>query len=184
MVGVEDLVFVYQNADTAILLGLSFGVYVVWKREVQPRLLNLEQTQEERKEKWAEQHLSGQERDILLDDAHGRIDAVEKAVSRLRARLQTLENGVAAETGFHEPVDGDFYRGGDRDRGDPDVSPDGGQVKDVDPDDSPTARSKRQRQAQASVTNDVDIDGVSAQQDPDSQQDRPDDRRGRGPSPS
>lgn len=115
MVGVDDLFWFYQNADTGILLALSIGAYIVWKREIQPRLNALEQTQRKRASKWRDQHLSGQERDLLLDDAHERIDDVEGAVARLRSRLQNLETGIAAETGYRTDVDDQFFRGGDAD---------------------------------------------------------------------
>lgn len=166
MVGVDDLFWFYQNADTAILLALTVGAYIVWKRDVQPRLQELEQTQERRAERWADQNLSDQERDILLDDAHERIDGVDQAVGRLRDRLRRLETCVAAETGF--------YRGGGSE---PDFDFGG-----CDPDDAPSAQSS------ASVTNDIDVSGGERpdrrhgvdprERDRDSgrQQDRTDDR--------
>lgn len=152
MAGVDDLFWLYQNADTAILLAVSLAAYIAWKRDIQPRLMALEDVQERRGEKWDDQKLSGQERDLLLDDAHDRIGRVEDAVARLRERLRRLENGVAAETGF--------YRGGDAE---PDFDFDG-----RSPDDAPSAQTSAMDEA-------IDQDRNTGRQ-----QDRSDDRPERG----
>lgn len=138
MPGVEDLFWLYQNADTGILLFMTVGAAYIWKRDIQPRLNDLETVQDQRSDKWSEQHLNDQERDILLDNAHDRLDQQEQAVRNLRNRLQRLERGVAAETGV-------FFRGGAGER-----RGDGGPEQEGDPDAAPSAR--------ATVTNDIDVE--------------------------
>ena len=115
MVGLESLLWAYQNSGPALLVMLSFVAGYVYRHDILPRLQEVEQTQEERAERWEDQQLNAQERTLLLDDAHERVDDVEKAVQRLKKRVRGIEQALAAERGDAYLRGGDSDHNGDRD---------------------------------------------------------------------
>jgi len=135
MVGLSDAIWIYQNSGPALLVILILGGGYVWKHEVQPRLNDLERTQEERGDRWEDHRVDARERILLIDDAHERVDQVEDAIQRLQDRLRDIEQAYARDHGEAVPDrftdlddfargDGeqqeDFVRGGgSSDQGDP-----------------------------------------------------------------
>jgi uncharacterized protein HemX len=115
MVGLGDIWFAYQNSGPLLLFVMIVGGALVYRRDIQPRLQNLEETQEQRASRWQDHELNAQERALLLDDAHERIDGVEEAVDRLRERLLEVQHAVAAEHGRNDAtgVHDDTPNGGD-----------------------------------------------------------------------
>lgn len=119
MVGVSDLFWVYQNSGPALLFALAAGMLYVWRHDIHPRLHDLEETQEQRRDRWDEQELNAQERAILIDDAHTRVDDIEEVTERLKRRVRGIEHAYAAQTGEtpsgYRPDDGGdgFDSGGD-----------------------------------------------------------------------
>lgn len=103
MVGLTDLWSLYQNSGPFLIFTLTLVVAYIWKFELQPRLDDLEDTQDQRGDKWQDQRLNAQERTMLIDDAHNRLDDVGQSVQRLKARLRSLEQTIAADRG--QPVD-------------------------------------------------------------------------------
>ena len=108
MFGLGDLFWVYQNSGPALLFILVVLVGYAWKHDVAPRLDAIEATQEDRGDELQERALSAQERDILLDNAHKRIDQAEQALHRLKARVRNIEQAVAAEHGRESLPDDDL----------------------------------------------------------------------------
>lgn len=119
MVGLSDLFWAYQNSGPALLFILVSGATLVWKMDIQPRLKDLEQTQEERGDRWADQRLNSRERAMLLEDAHERADDIEVVMSQLKERVRGIEQAYAIEHG-KAPGEG-FTRSapGDTDDGEP-----------------------------------------------------------------
>lgn len=103
MVGLDFVWSIYQNSGPALQIIVILGVAYVWKHDVQPRLDELEQTQENRGDRWQDQSLNSQERTMLIDDAHTRVDDIEDTVERLKTRLRAIEHAHAAAHG--RPVD-------------------------------------------------------------------------------
>lgn len=111
MVGLDTVWFAYQNSGPFLLFVLLAGMAYVWRHDIQPRLQDLEATQEARGSRWQDHELNAQERALLLDDAHERIDGMEEAVDNLRDRLLDVQHRVAAEHGRGNGVRD--YDGGD-----------------------------------------------------------------------
>lgn len=110
MVGLEFVWSLYQNSGPALQFVLILGVAYVWKHDIEPRLTDLEQTQENRSDRWSDQELNAQERAMLIDDAHERVDDIEAITSRLKTRVRGLEQAHAIE---HEnDVNGDYRADG------------------------------------------------------------------------
>jgi hypothetical protein len=99
MVGLEFLWSIYENSGPALQIILILGGATVLKYELLPRLDELETTQENRDDRWTDQSLNAQERAMLIDDAHGRVDDVSETMSRLKDRVRALEHAHAAEHG-------------------------------------------------------------------------------------
>jgi len=117
MVGLADLFYVYQNSGPALLFGLIAGGTYIWKQDLQPRLRELETTQQSHGERWQEHALNAQERTLLLDDVTTRVEDVEDAQERLNARVREIEQKYAIE--HFDPGSSDqggtFDDGGDHD---------------------------------------------------------------------
>jgi hypothetical protein len=122
MVGLSDAFWVYQNSGPALLVLIVLGGGYVWRHDIQPRLADLEQTQEQRGDRWEDHRLDARERTLLIDDAQERVDQVEDAVQRLQDRLRDIEQAYARDRGEAVPDRftnlEDFARGGG-DGGDP-----------------------------------------------------------------
>lgn len=103
MVGLSDLFWAYQNSGPAMLFLLAVGGAYAWKHDIQPRLKDLERTQEDRGDRVDDMELNARERTLLINDAHDRTDGLEDAVTRLRERLRGIEQRIAAEHGKTPP---------------------------------------------------------------------------------
>lgn len=112
MPAADFLFSLYQNSGPALQIIIILGGTYVWLHDLKPRLNEVEQTQEQRAERWDEQELNAQERTLLLDDAQGRLKQLEDAYDRLRNRLRALEQSHAAEHG-ERPDCGSKWDGGD-----------------------------------------------------------------------
>lgn len=106
MVGLSDLWWAYQNSGPLLLFIIAAGGAAVYHWSLRPRLDrmqarldDLESTQEQRGDRWADHELDARERALLLDEAHETIDQVEDAVERLKMRVRGLEQQFAIEHG-------------------------------------------------------------------------------------
>lgn len=94
---VEIAWLIYTNSGPALNLVFIGMVVLGWKYEIQPRLDALEDTQDDHGDSLQERNLNATERDILLENAHDRLDNADEARTSLRQRLTRLENAVAHE---------------------------------------------------------------------------------------
>jgi len=92
---VEIAWLIYTNSGPALNLVFIGMVVLGWKYEIQPRLDALEDTQEDHGDNLQDKRLDAHERDILLENAHDRLDNADEARTSLRGRLTRLENAVA-----------------------------------------------------------------------------------------
>lgn len=99
MVGLSDVFWVYQNSGPALLFVLLAGGAYVWRHDLQPRLQELEQVQEDRRDRWQDQELNAQERALLVDNAQERLDQVDQAIERLKRRVRSIEQNYAVDHG-------------------------------------------------------------------------------------
>lgn len=115
MVGADFVWNLYQNSGPALQILLILGGGYIWKHDIEPRLKDLEQTQEDRRDRWDEQELNAQERTLLIDDAHGRLDEVDEAVERLKRRVRGIESSYAVD---HEKAPNGWTSGDPEPEGD------------------------------------------------------------------
>jgi len=107
MPGLVDVAwFVYQNSGPALDLGFIALVVLGYQYEIRPRLDDLETVQDDHADTLQDKALNGQERDIMLENAHerldgndGRHDQAEEARASLRARISRLERREAWRSG-------------------------------------------------------------------------------------
>lgn len=117
MVGFDFLWTLYQNSGPALQAVIIIGGAYVWLHDIRPRLNEVEQTQEQRANRWEEAGLNSQETSLLLDDAHSRIDDQEDVVQRLKERVRGIEQAYAVD---HGKAPNGFTRGGGGDDADAD----------------------------------------------------------------
>lgn len=95
----------YQSSGPAFqflnLAALAYGYKAIWKAQVQPWLSDLQNQQDHHGEKLAERAINAGERDVLLEDAHQRLDQAEDARVSLRDRLTRLEQRYASDHEFN-----------------------------------------------------------------------------------
>lgn len=111
-----------------VLVGAAILVYI--RVVIQPRLSDVEDTQDNREDRLDDAKMTRQELTLLVDDNAEHVDQVDDAVTRLKKRVRALEQAFAVHHG-HRPR----QRDGDGDDGQ-DVRPDGSRPV-VDGDESP-----------------------------------------------
>lgn len=99
MVGLDFIWELYQNSGPALQIIIILGLAYVWKHDIQPRINDLETTQERRDDRWDDQELNAQERAMLIDNAHERVDDIEVITDRLKKRVRGIEQAYACEHG-------------------------------------------------------------------------------------
>jgi hypothetical protein len=137
MPGLVDVAwFVYSNSGPALDLAFIGLVVLGYKFEIQPRLTDLEDVQDDHADDLQNKALNASERDVMLENAHERVDdaedlaqQAEEARASLRARINRLERREAWRSGGGEddgggppPIGPDGQRDAHQS-----VSPDGGQ---------------------------------------------------------
>lgn len=87
----------WADPVTTLVVGGAILVYI--RRVLKPRLRDVEETQEERADRWEDQGVNSRERAVLIDDNAERVDQLEEVYGRLRQRVNRLERQFAAEHG-------------------------------------------------------------------------------------
>lgn len=87
----------WADPVTTLIVGAAILVYI--RRVLKPRLRDVEETQEERADRWENQGVDSRERAVLIDDNAERVDQLEEVYGRLRQRVSRLERQFAAEHG-------------------------------------------------------------------------------------
>lgn len=87
----------WADPVTTLIVGGAILVYI--RKVLKPRLRDVEETQEERADRWEDQGVNSRERAVLIDDNAERVDQLEEVYDRLRQRVNRLERQFAAEHG-------------------------------------------------------------------------------------
>lgn len=85
---------VYQDSGPALQVVLIGLLTYIWRVRIQPRLDRLEETQSAHADDLQDKALDHRERDVLLSQAHNRLDNAKQARESLRKRIRRVERRV------------------------------------------------------------------------------------------